>query len=156
MSSDDSKAALPQKARFKRRVLARDRERCTNCRRPAAVVESLDVDHCVPRGHGGSELFSNNSTLCRQCHEAKNGHRLAPTVEVASTGRMTDYEFQLFYQFFDEMVPALADQVDVRLVPMFNIDDRRAWHLPVGDVKRLDKVLTDNPEYASFQLAEYM
>jgi hypothetical protein len=148
---------LPQKARRKRAVRARDRDICTNCRRPETVVDILDVDHNVPRGAGGSELLSNNSTLCRRCHEAKHGDGLAPTVEIQSTGAMTDYEFKLFRQFVDQVVPALARQVDVALVPEFDLDDCDAWHIPVGDVLLLDEELRDvDDEYASTRAADYM
>jgi hypothetical protein len=69
---------------------------------------------------------------------------------------MTDYEFILFRQFYQEMIPALARQVDVSLKPKFNLDDREAVHLPMGNVKRLDRQLRDDAEYASFRMADYM
>ena len=138
-------------------VIERDKGRCTNCLRPREAVEKLDVDHCVPRGFGGSDRYSNNSTLCRQCHDAKEGDDIAPTVEFQSTGEMTEYEFTLFRQFLREMVPAMARSHNVRLVPKYKLDNRQVWHLPLGDVKRLDKTLSEeDTEYRSLQAADYM
>lgn len=152
----DEKPRLKQKANRKRAVQARDRHRCTNCRRPKSVVEALDVDHTVPKGYGGSELLTNNSTLCRQCHKAKEREALAPTIPVTKAGHLEDYTFILYKQFFAEMLPALARQVDIALSPRFGLDDRKAWHMPVGDVTQLDEALRDDREYRSFNLADYM
>jgi hypothetical protein len=115
------------------------------------------VDHNVPRGVGGSDTFSNQSALCRQCHDAKHGDGLAPTVELQSTGNMDKVEFMLFKQFFNEMLPAMARTVDVRLIPKFRLDKRYVWHLPEGDMRRLDTRLSDeDAEYNSFRAVDYM
>lgn len=144
-------------SRKKRAVHERDRNSCVCCGRSASVVEKLDLDYAVPRGVGGSESFSNLLTLCRQCHDAKHGEGLAPTVEMASTGRMEPIEFDYFTQFMNEMLPALAEISGVDLDPKFNLDGREAWHLPLGDLRRLDKVLSEElDDYCSFQAADYM
>lgn len=138
-------------------VIERDRGRCTNCLRSEEIAEILDVDHCVPRGNGGSDLYSNNSTLCRQCHDAKERNGIAPTVELQTTGQMTDHEFMYFKQFLTEMIPALARGYGVRLIPKFKLDDRPVWHLPLGDMKRLDNTLSEeDAEYRSYRAADYM
>jgi len=145
------------KAKLRDAVVKRDREICTCCRRSLENVSKFDVDHNVPRGAGGSDILSNQSALCRQCHRAKHGEGLAPTIELQSTGSMDKLEFMLFKQFFNEMIPALAREFGVRLVPKFRLDTRDVWHLPEGDMRRLDSRLADEePEYSSFQASEYM
>lgn len=138
-------------------VHERDRNRCINCGTTLESAETLDVDHIVPRGVGGSEAYRNLGTLCRQCHDAKHGEGLAPTVELQSTGKMDGIEFDYFVHLMQEMLPAAALVVDVRLQPKFNLDDRDVWHLPVGDCRRLDKALSKKvDQYRSLQAADYM
>jgi hypothetical protein len=140
----------------KEAVHERDRNRCLACLGSVDKVDKLDVDHGVPRGVGGSEQFSNLLTLCRRCHEAKHGDGLAPTVELRSSGAMTDTEFLLFKQLLTEMLPAMAREFGVRLRPKFDLDDRDCWHLPLGDVRRLDRELSSEaPQYNSLQAADY-
>lgn len=140
----------------KEAVHERDRRRCLNCLKTADVAETLDVDHGVPRGVGGSEQFSNLHSLCRRCHEAAHGDGLAPTVELRSSGVMTDTEFLMFKQLLTEMLPAMAREFGVRLRPKFDLDNRDCWHLPLGDVRRLDRELSsDAPQYCSLQAADY-
>jgi len=142
---------------LKRAVHERDRQQCTNCLASREVVDTLDVDHDVPRGVGGSDQFSNLLSLCRRCHEAKHGDGIAPTVHFESTGRMTDTEFLWFRQFLKEILPALARVHGVRLKPKFNLDDRQAWYLPMGDLRRLDSALTEaDSRYCSLQVSEYL
>ena len=141
---------------MKEAVHERDRHLCGNCGRSYST-EELDVDHTVPRGNGGSDRFSNLGSLCRRCHDAKHGNGLAPTVRFASTGDMTDAEFQWFKHFVKEMLPALARQVGVRLQSKYNLAGEQAWHLPEGDLRRLDKQLAESDgRYRSRQAYTYM
>jgi hypothetical protein len=120
-------------------------------------VETLDSDHNVPEGRGGASSMRNRSTLCRTCHEAKHGHGIAPTIEIESTGQMTDYEFSLFKQLMTQIIPALARGLGIELRPVFDIDDRNAWHFPMGDVRQCDRseTLRSDPEYESLQAADF-
>jgi hypothetical protein len=117
----------------------------------------LDADHGVPRGAGGSDQFSNLLSLCRRCHEAKHGDAIAPTVQLESTGQMTNVEFVWFKQFLKEILPALARSHGVQLRPKFNLDDREGWYLPLGDVRRLGRQLAgEDDHYDSLQLSQFM
>jgi hypothetical protein len=88
---------------------------------------------------------------------AKHGDELAPTVEFQSTGAMTEYEFMLFKQFIKEMIPTMSHAFGIHLDPKFKLDERSVWHLPVGDLKRLDRSLADeDSEYRSLAPADYM
>lgn len=153
-----SKRASTQDWRnVKQATFARDRDRCLNCRASGDIVTTLDADHGVPRGAGGSDRVSNLNTLCRRCHKAKHGEGIAPSVQLQSTGEMTDREFGWFKHFVDEMIPAIAQVAGGRVTPKFNLDDAKVWYLPIGDVIHLDGQLTDaNVEYMSADLAEYM
>ncbi|WP_209309429.1 HNH endonuclease [Haloarcula amylovorans] len=124
-------------------VLKRDGHKCTNCGKPQALAESLDIDHIVSRGAGGSERISNLHTLCRQCHDAKHEDATATSIEWMSTGMMDDYEFQWFRQFMNEIFPALARQVGVRISPYFGINSTEVWRTSIGDISRLDQRLSD-------------
>jgi hypothetical protein len=138
-------------------VLVRDLEQCTCCLGPIEEKQTFDVDHNVPRGVGGSDRMSNLSTLCRECHEAKHGDGIAPTVRLQSTGGMTDTEFVWFKQLLNEMIPVMADTFGVRLQPKFGLQEDKIWYLPLGDLRRLDKQLygTD-AEYCSLRTEQYM
>ena len=65
--------------------------------------------------------MSNQITLCRRCHEAKHGRGVAPTVRLRSTGTMTEMELEWFKHCMEEVMPALARQVDIRVKPKFNV-----------------------------------
>ena len=138
-------------------TLTRDRRRCLNCGATSEVATVLDVDHGVPRGAGGADRMSNLSTLCRSCHEAKHGNGIAPSVQMKSTGDMTEREFIWFKQFVKEMVPAMADVAGTRIAPKFSLDGRDRWYIPIGDVVALDKQLArSDVRYTSVDLADYM
>lgn len=138
-------------------IIVRDLEQCTCCLGTKEFVQTLDVDHNVPRGVGGSDRIRNKNTLCRQCHDAKHGDGIAPTVQLQSTGTMSDVEFYWFRHLLDEMVPRLADEFDVRLIPKFGLNEDNAWYLPLGDLRRLDKRLyEDDDEYQSYQAEQYI
>lgn len=138
-------------------VLARDRDRCLNCRISDETVMTLDADHGVPRGAGGADRMSNLHTLCRRCHKAKHGEGIAPTVQLQSTGEMTDREFSWFKKFVDHMIPAMSEIAGGRVNSKYGLNDGRVWYLPIGDVIHLDSRLTEaDVEYTSADPAEYM
>ncbi len=141
----------------KQAVHERDRRQCVNCLGQQTHVDKLDADHGVPRGAGGSDQLSNLLSLCRRCHDAKHGNGIAPTVQLQSTGRMTNVEFVWFKQFLQEMLPALARSHDVQLRPKFNLNDEENWYLPLGDLRRLGRQLAEEYDrYDSLQLSQFM
>lgn len=141
---------------LKRAVFVRDQHRCVNCLR-ATDDAPLDADHSVPRGVGGSDRISNLNTLCRRCDQAKHGDSIAPSIQLESTGKMTDVEFFWFKHMLNEMIPAMAREIDVRLIPKFGLDDDTVWYLPLGDIRLLDRQLTRaDQQYSSLRLEEYM
>lgn len=132
-------------------VLLRDRYCCTNCKKPKDQAEALDIDHIVPRGSGGSDRISNLHTLCRKCHDAKENDTAATSVEWMSTGRMDSYEFSWFRHVMNEMLPAIARQLGIRLSPKFKVENKEIWELSVGDLCALDRALVDeDSRYESF------
>jgi hypothetical protein len=126
---------------FRQAVFARDRHSCNCCDRDVGNVITLDPDHIVPRGAGGSNRMSNVGALCRRCHKAKHGDGIAPCAQIVSSGRMSDDEFLWFKQLIDEMIPTLARKCDVNLKSFYSLDDTDAWFLPIGDLKLLDEHL---------------
>lgn len=54
------------------RILARD-ALCVHCLRktPPVIRASVEVDHIIPLGRGGTESDSNRQGLCDECHKAK-------------------------------------------------------------------------------------
>lgn len=145
-------------------VHKRDRYTCIACRETFDDISHLDVDHIVPRGVGGPNTFKNKATLCRRCHEAKHDERPhGPTVRFVSTGDMPDTDFTWFRQLWNEQLPALSEvALDYRIVPKFNLKETApedaAWHIPLGDLRRLDKALAemDSVEYNSLRVKNYM
>lgn len=57
----------------RRRILARDKHRCRQCR----SAERLEIDHVVPVVFGGGADESNLQVLCRPCNAAKGPHSYA-------------------------------------------------------------------------------
>ena len=57
-----------QWSRLRRRILERDRWRCSRCSRAGR----LEVDHRQPVSRGGSNDPSNLQTLCVRCHRHKS------------------------------------------------------------------------------------
>jgi ATP-dependent DNA helicase RecQ len=68
----------------RRVVIARDGNRCRDCREPAARRE-LDVHHLVRRADGGRDEVSNCITLCDGCHAARH-----PRLQMALSRRMIE------------------------------------------------------------------
>lgn len=144
-------------ADLRQAVFTRDQHQCGNCLGTIDDDLTLDPDHNVPRGAGGSDRLTNLNTLCRQCHDAKHGNGIAPTVELKSTGQMSSVEFDWFRHFLQEMVPAQARVFNVRLIPKFGLADNDAWYLPLGDLRRLDQQLLEaDDQYSSLQAHQYM
>lgn len=138
-------------------VFVRDQHRCTCCLGRVQEVQTHDPDHNVPRGVGGSDRLSNISTLCRRCHNAKHGDGIAPTVQLKSSGRMTEVEFQWFRHLMNEIIPVLAREFRVLLQPKFGLMDDSVWYLPLGDLRRLDEqLLKAEVEYQSLRADQYM
>jgi hypothetical protein len=54
-------------------ILTRDGHACCICR----STETLHIDHIQPLSRGGTNAWTNLWTLCKLCHEAKTGRRLA-------------------------------------------------------------------------------
>lgn len=137
----------------------RDQHQCVNCLMRIDDGATLDPDHTVPRGVGGSNRLSNISTLCRRCHLAKHGEGVAPTVQIASSGDMTDREFMWYRHLLQAMIPQLAQRFDVSIEPKFGLIEDEYWFLPIGDLQRLDQQLHRSDEedsYTSFSLEQYM
>lgn len=109
--------------------------RCANC-----VAEeheaTLDVHHIVPRGKGGSNLMSNQVLLCRRCHDAAHGDGMAPTVQSMSTGTMEPETFELYRQFWSEILPKIGEMSNVPVEPIYVADDR-CWHVAESDMRLL-------------------
>ena len=70
---------------------------------------------------------------------------------------MDEYEFLLYKQFMNEIIPALSRYVDVEMDVRYSLgDEDKAWHIPVGDVRWIDKRLYElDVEYRSLQAADY-
>lgn len=62
----------------RRRVYARDNNRCRNCGTAGDDAE-LHAHHIVPKSRGGTHSLSNLVTLCRACHEAAHDWGTART-----------------------------------------------------------------------------
>jgi hypothetical protein len=141
-------------------VHERDQNTCLCCGEVFEDTSHLDVDHNVPRGRGGPNTISNKMTLCRRCHEAKHGERdHAPTVRFISTGDMIEKDFSWYRHLWTEQLPALTEVVlKDRIVPKFALSENEAWHIPIGDLRRLDKVLAekDRISYAPREAHHYM
>jgi len=166
MSADDNDAVDQKYSSTHQAKLAvheRDRYTCIGCRESFEDISHLDVDHVIPRGQGGSNAIRNKASECRRCHEAKHGERdHAPTVRFTSTGDMIEQDFYWFRHLWKHQFPALTElAVDYRIEPVFNIADSaayQAWHVPLGDLRRLDEVLADMDDlrYVPLGAAHYM
>lgn len=69
--------ALPKRVRFE--VLRRDNFACRYCGAKAPLVE-LQVDHVIPRAHGGTDAKWNLTAACVECNVGKRDG--VPTDEV--------------------------------------------------------------------------
>jgi len=79
-----------------------------------------------------------------------------------STGDMINKDFRWFRHCWKEQIPALSELVlNHRIVPKFNLADEapyQAWHIPLGELRRLDEILADSNEveYSPMQAHHYM
>lgn len=133
----------PVRREKKEAVHERDQQRCANCRRHRDEVDKLDVHHIVPRGQGGSHCYSNLISLCRDCHEAAGGDRMAPRVKIFSNGAMDEFEFELFKELFNSVDLARFDE------------DEGCWYLPCGDVEKMLESVGNDQE-SGVELTDYM
>jgi hypothetical protein len=74
---------------------------------------------------------------------------------------MKDKDFRWFRQLWKQQFPALTETIlNEPIEPKFNLSDApyRAWHIPLGDLRRLDEVLAkrDDLEYAPLGAHNYM
>jgi hypothetical protein len=71
---------------------------------------------------------------------------------------MDQREFSYFKHFFKHQLPALTGLIcEPGVDPLFNIAEQKHWHIPIGDVRRLDSTLRDeNVTYQSLKAADYM
>lgn len=144
-------------------VHARDRYTCIGCRESFDDPSKLDVDHIISRGQGGSNAIRNKASECRRCHEAKHGERdHAPTIRCVSTGDMINKDFVWFKHFWKRQLPALFElALDYRVKPYCGLAESKsytAWHIPLGDLRRLDDVLVnmDDLKYVPMGVAHYI
>lgn len=144
-------------------VHERDQYRCLNCRETFDDPSELHMHHIVPRGNAGSTTHTNAASLCDRCHKPiHEGEGFAPTIRWQSTGDMEQKDFIWFRHFWKEMLPALSEAAvaDSRIEPYFDDPNRpyKAWHIPLGDVRRLDEILTGRSDvkYSSMQVCSYM
>jgi len=144
-------------------VHERDRYTCICCREKFDDISHLDVDHVIPVGKGGPNTIRNKATECRRCHEAKHGERdHAPTVRFMSTGDMIQKDFRLFRHLWNCQFPALSElALDHRIEPVFGLANSapyQAWHIPLGELRRLDEVLAerDDIQYSPLGAHHYM
>lgn len=132
--------------RQKLAIHERDRHRCTNCLEYFEDPHELDVDHAVPRGKGGSNIYRNKISQCRRCHDAKEENRdHAPTIRVKSTGDMPEEDYKWCNHFFKYQIPALAElavghNLQVRK-GLADHDAYYAFHFPIGGARRIDCLL---------------
>jgi len=148
---------------MRRTVLERDRHSCLNCRAGLNDETQLDCDHNVSRGIGGANGITNLGSLCRRCHEAKHGERPhAPTIQFVSSGRMPDRDFRWFKHFWNDQLTALTKTVLTNpIAPVRDINENfpfQAWHIPIGDLRRLDEELAkrDDIDYGPMEAHHYM
>jgi hypothetical protein len=75
---------------------------------------------------------------------------------------MLDKDFRWYRHLWKQQFPALAElAINHRVEPKFNLADEapyQAWHIPIGELRRLDEVLTkeDAIAYAPLGAHNYM
>ena len=62
---------LPPPRSHKGRLYEEQDEKCNGCDEPE-VYGKMDVDHIIPRKHGGTDHYENLQLLCRVCHKRKS------------------------------------------------------------------------------------
>lgn len=66
--------------------------------------------------------MSNLATLCRHCHLAAHGEKMAPRVKMFSNGRMNGDEFHKYRRLWSTLDLARFD------------GDEGCWYIPMADV----------------------
>lgn len=76
--------------KLRKRILARDKHLCQQCKRDGRVTAANQVDHIKPKAKGGTDDESNLEALCRPCHDAKTlrdqGRALRRRIEIGADG----------------------------------------------------------------------
>jgi 5-methylcytosine-specific restriction protein A len=74
--------------KLRKRILARDKHLCQQCRREGRITSGNQVDHIKPKAKGGTDDETNLETLCKAHHDEKtareNGAR--PRVQIGIDG----------------------------------------------------------------------
>jgi hypothetical protein len=79
-----------------------------------------------------------------------------------STGDMINKDFRWFVHLWKEIIPALTEAATGhRVEPKHRLDEEsphQPWHIPLGDLRRLDEILGDMEEidYAPKGAHHYM
>lgn len=160
MSADDPQPVGQRYSSTHQTKLAiheRDMYRCVCCWEVFESPNQLEVDHAVPRGQGGSDTMSQKISLCDRCHRAKHGEREhAPTIRFISAADMIEKDFTWFCHLWTKQFPALTEAVGHRVTPKFGLaDDGERWHIPLGDLRRLDRALANHDSIRYQQKEEH-
>ncbi|SFG35177.1 HNH endonuclease [Halopelagius inordinatus] len=72
----------------RKKVYQRDSYKCQNCGRKGGWKGNaeLHAHHIVPKSKGGTHKMSNLKTMCKGCHNAIHGRRMAPSAKSESGG----------------------------------------------------------------------
>lgn len=72
-------------------VYKRDNYTCQNCGRKGGPMgqAELHAHHVVPKSKGGTHRVENLQTVCKECHDAIHGRRLAPTARISPSSSIT-------------------------------------------------------------------
>lgn len=57
-------------------LLRRQKMICALCKNPFDSFDKMEVDHIIPRSHGGKDIYANLQLLHRQCHISKTTNDL--------------------------------------------------------------------------------
>lgn len=80
--------------------------------------------------------MSNQVLLCRRCHDATHGEGMAPTVQSMSTGMMEPKTFELYRQFWADILPIIGDMCNVPVEPIY-VEKDQCWHVAEADMRLL-------------------
>lgn len=69
--------------RVRERILKRDGYLCLEHKKRGVYVPGNEVDHIIPKEHGGTDDDSNLQTLCKECHKEK-------TIRERCNGKLSD------------------------------------------------------------------
>ncbi|KJV38197.1 HNH endonuclease [Acinetobacter brisouii] len=61
--------------KLREKVLQRDSYLCVQCNSVGQIAEATDVDHIIPKAHGGTDDMSNLQSLCSVCHKEKTANQ---------------------------------------------------------------------------------